>query len=280
MTANLNTGGGCTTDTNNSGNYVCTLNAQFPPGSDTVSLTTYDGLNATGNVLSEGTATVTITAGTANALSLTLDANVGGATIGAPSNAFVDGSVDTGFSVVGAAPQSFTLSLTDPSGAKIVEPGLPVANVTSGDSTFTVSTQSGGFTLHAVDFATSSARISISATPPPGSALSAYSKQFNVTQTPLIAVAFYPEGSAGEVDLYTPGSDTSLVAFGNTIDSGLNSPHDVAFDGSGNLFLEDDQRPLLKYTPSDQADTVPMPSATGVGNLLAAATTSTTVAAL
>ena len=56
-----------------SGSYVCTLNFDAPIGSSTLDVTTYDGTNATGNVLSKGVVPITIVEGTTNAVSVTLN---------------------------------------------------------------------------------------------------------------------------------------------------------------------------------------------------------------
>jgi hypothetical protein len=99
---------------------TCTAYVAAPIGSDTFTLSTYDGaLNGsgspTGNLLSQGTLAQTIAAGTANAVNIALDGVVASLGVSVPPNAITVGTPGTatitvtaydadGFAIVGSVP--------------------------------------------------------------------------------------------------------------------------------------------------------------------------------
>lgn len=264
------TSSGCSVDGANPGNFTCTFTQKLPVGSDNATITTYEANNATGNVLSQTTTTFTVMAGVANNLNITLGANPNALTVTGPSaSSFVSGSLGAGYTIVGAGPQSFTVGLTDPSGATIVGPGNPTISVTSANTAAVNPTNvtSSGFSLSNPGYAGSAVQVTVKASPAANSGFSPLSTSFNVSQTPLVAIAFYQSG-AGQVQLFTPGSGTSLVSFNSTpITSGAADSYAVAFGLNGYLAVGNAagsglQESASLYNPTAQASAAPAPLAT------------------
>jgi hypothetical protein len=107
------------------GNYTCTTTFPLPPGTDTLSIAGFDGLNAGGNLLSRQIVTKTVVVG-ANDFTgtpITLDAVPGAISVVALS-----GPTGTypAFSVSGTAPVTFTVSVVDAHGTAFAgQPGVP-----------------------------------------------------------------------------------------------------------------------------------------------------------
>jgi hypothetical protein len=114
----------------------CVLTLALSPGSYSVVVTTYDQLNAGGNLLSSGqNVAVTIVQGLANTVALTLS-GVPARFLVAADGVIVTGNATTGFSVPGITtqPQPFTAIARDADGSYIVGAGAPALtfSVTSG----------------------------------------------------------------------------------------------------------------------------------------------------
>jgi hypothetical protein len=114
----------------------CVLTLALAPGSYSVVATTYDHLNAGGNVLSSAqNVAVTIVQGVANTIGLTLS-GIPARFLIAADGGVVSGNATTGFSVPGITmqPQPFTAIARDADGNYIVGAGAPALTlaVTSG----------------------------------------------------------------------------------------------------------------------------------------------------
>lgn len=133
----------------------CTATASVPAGSDVATVTAYSGTNATGNVLSTQTATVTVTANTTNTVNFVLNGVVNSievTTAPIPSNCAASGNVAivvqaqdaAGNAIIGPGNYSdangdpLTIALTTSGNATIASP-----NVTSPSSTPTLSWSAG-----------------------------------------------------------------------------------------------------------------------------------------
>lgn len=132
LTGNPAIVGQCGTDPSNAGNYKCLAAYQMPIGIDTVTIASWDANGGTGNKLSQQIGNFTVVQGSANAFTVSLDANAATMTIGATSG-FCSGSftVTSGGSVptVGTTAVTFNTSYKDPAGKTIVAPGLPTLAV-------------------------------------------------------------------------------------------------------------------------------------------------------
>ncbi|HEX3462440.1 MAG TPA: hypothetical protein VHS78_00120 [Candidatus Elarobacter sp.] len=125
---------------------ACNLNASVTPGTVTFALSLYDGSNGTGHVLSTGSTTTTIVAGTSNSVKVTFGAVVATVVVALGTSAVTAGTPATipvtvtakdaaGYTVVGSDPYAtpITLSTDDASGATslspatVTAPGAPVS---------------------------------------------------------------------------------------------------------------------------------------------------------
>gem|GEM_PF-815038 len=107
-----------------SGGVQCTVPVSAPPGSDTFSVSTFDGPNATGNELSTASVTQTIVSGQDNPVNVTLDGVVAGIVLALQSTPPPEGSTATigisvmardadGNTIVGPGTYYNPISLTD-----------------------------------------------------------------------------------------------------------------------------------------------------------------------
>jgi hypothetical protein len=116
------------------GNYTCTTTFPIPPGTDTLTITSFDAANAGGQLLSQQIVAETVVAGAANdftASPITLDAAPGSVTV-TPPGAGVTGSVATGFTVTGLSAVVFGVQALDSHGTAFSgQPGTPSLKVVS-----------------------------------------------------------------------------------------------------------------------------------------------------
>lgn len=135
-----------------SGPWTCTITTRFPPGTDTIAVVAYDKSGATGNVLSRQVATITVTEGSANALSLTLDAQAGSAGCGSPAIAITSlpsgtsggecsGTAQGAIALSSASAVTFPVGIADADGASIAAggPGAPVLSAVQSGGVVSVS---------------------------------------------------------------------------------------------------------------------------------------------
>jgi hypothetical protein len=253
----------CIVDPSNAGNYLCTASVQVPPGTDIFTVTTFDAVGATGNVLSMQTPTLVVVAGQANTLTMTLDANAATLALVASGNC-QSGAVGSAYGTVGTIPSSFVATYTDLAGKTIAGPGLPVLailgndaayhttsgsiNATGGTLGFTINQATQTFTLTPSNSATTNAIVSVHATPASTSDGLAFTvaQSFTYSTGPappahnfLAAVEQFGAGS-GAVDFYNvtlggSGGADSLSAF---------SPATLAVTSSSNEGKPDVDNPL------------------------------------
>ncbi|HTW85149.1 MAG TPA: hypothetical protein VMD91_13855 [Candidatus Sulfotelmatobacter sp.] len=119
---------------------VCTLTLSVGAGSYALTLTTYDGANATGNVLSAAQSVpFTVLAGQANAVAVTL----GGVPAGVAflsGSAALTGSAQAGYQLAfGATAANLSVFGVDADGNVILGAGAPAVSVTSGSAQVGVS---------------------------------------------------------------------------------------------------------------------------------------------
>jgi streptogramin lyase len=193
--------------------YGCTIPIRIPPGSDSLTVTTRDAVNS---VLSQQTATFTITAGQNNTPSMTLDANTGSIAV-TPSGAgvLVWGIGCSGSTISGAgnlsnctanfgnsiAAKNFTVNVTDFHGMTIPsnDPGAPALTASSSD-TSKFGTSFLGNTLAITPLLGGTATITLTATPAnssgtsPGDGLSPVMLTFTVTQNHTGTVTEFSTG--------------------------------------------------------------------------------------
>ena len=224
----------------------CTLTLSLDPGSYTASLSTYDGTNGTGNVLSAGqNVPFTVVAGTNNAIPLTLS-GVPASFIVTPQNNVTSGSYAQGFTIAGMQAQTFLVNTLDADGNTIVGAGAPTLAVamTSGSgwtianptatlpNTFAITpatTQNSAATLQiTASFSDSTCSLSNAVC----------TVTFNVkNDLPTLFVAACSTSGCGG------GSDAVLVyappytGTPTTITSSIDGPEQLALDGSQDLYV-------------------------------------------
>jgi len=253
----------------------CTLTIALAPGTYTAVVTTYDGLNAAGNVLSSGqNVNFTVVAGTTNTVALTLS-GIPHAIIVAPQSAGITQVNPTNLRMVGFATQKALIVATDADGNIIVGPGAPTYTVAQASgapfaitnqtiaspNTFALAVQSqngseilAGFTITAAfsDQTCSQTGAVCTAT-------------FNVDEhEPTLFIQ-----QNQELDALTPpyGQNvTALSGYGGADTFGNGS---MAFDSAGNLYVTDDANYQTDvYAPpytSDPFQTYPATSAASGG---------------
>jgi hypothetical protein len=255
----------------NGSDYVCTLTVPLPPGTDTLTMSTYASNNGTGIALSEQIQTFTVVVGGLNSFSVTFDANAATMTVNG-SGSCANGPVGTAFGVVGTTPTTFSVAFTDASAKTIVTPGLPIISVngsttsgtitgTGGNVNFTVNQSAQSFTLTPTTSNTS-ASVTVSAAPANSNNASdglsfAPSKVFTYETGPalpsfFLAAVEQTAANTGKVDLYTVtlgssgAADTfnaynpTSLAVTNSTNEGkpdVDNPVGMVFDGSNNLLI-------------------------------------------
>jgi hypothetical protein len=157
----------CGPDPNHTGNTRCVVSDAVPPGSDSVTISAYDGANGGGALLSSQTLVRNIDIGVINNISYTLDANPSTATLAvtAPSDGNVSGNMNVGFTIVpGSGAEAFAFSLADDSGSVVTGPGAPTYSVTVSPPSLATASIS-GTTLTITPTGTGSGSIAFVATP-------------------------------------------------------------------------------------------------------------------
>jgi hypothetical protein len=261
------TSGSCTETPPTTGPFTCTMHVNLVVGSDSITLSTFDASGATGNLLSQQSATVTVLEGIANGPSdgqsnasefaIVLDANAAVMTVSATA-ACQAGPVGTAIATVATAPVSFTVAYADLATKTVTAPGLPTLAVTSsglsgGTIGITINQAAQTFTL--TPSATGvSGTVTVKATPPNASDNLSFSltKSFTFSSggtEPASFLAVPEQGgtSPGQLNLYTivvgvgSGSPDSLFAASpatlSDVNNDVDNPQAVAFDASGNLLI-------------------------------------------
>jgi len=206
----------------------CTVNGpSVPPGSDTFTLTTFDGASGTGNIISNVTTTLSVVAGVNNTLSATLN--------GVPSS-LVWGSAPSGAGGTSFSDTALSLAVKDADGNTIT--GTYAHPITLTDSDV-----SGATTLSATTLSSSSDAnaLSLSYT---GLDIVPASIEAQATGTTPATLTFSPSvqpviASTTEIDLYATGGTGSTgtltaaqfgwtVPFGKSISASLDGCANIA----------------------------------------------------
>lgn len=118
---------GCSSGTKG---VTCRLTFSVPAGADTFDATLYDKPRASGNALSMiEKFPQTVIAGKTATLSMTLGGIAKSIDILATPSAGLTGDENTGFTITGSAPQTFTIVAKDADGNDIVGPGAPAVTM-------------------------------------------------------------------------------------------------------------------------------------------------------
>ncbi len=245
-TANLTVGSsGCTSTL---ASTTCTLTVPgLAPGTYTATLTTYDGANGTGNVLSTAQSIAfTVTAEESNTVNLTLS-GVPASTAVHPVSSFISAaSGSNSYDLLGQGARTFLVESLDADGNIIVGPGAP---------TYTVGTVSGTLSGVTVAAPTTSAPNRFSVTPPTayGSGTAAFTvtptfagqATDGCTQTGANCAAVTVSVAMDPLIYVGNGGNNSVTAYdGNGVQQtlsgtpfpNLNNPKGIAYDPS-NGFL-------------------------------------------
>jgi hypothetical protein len=246
------TPGQCGTDPNNAGNIECTEAVSLPLGNDTLSLQTYDGPNATGNIISSTAASIDVLQGQANTISVTFSADL--SSIAATSTSVgVGGTSLIGFTITVLSTVNFAVSVNDGHGSPITGsgvPGTPTITVASGTpscASVSAPTQTPyAFTLTPAA-AGCTTQITVTAT----DALGTISTMFNVTTASTLVAAGEAGVASGQVDLFTLTGST-FGAYGRIPASvlGTFTPAALGFDGTNELYMFDNNSNVILEFPA------------------------------
>ena len=203
---------------------TCTAPATAVAGNDVYSVTTYDG---SANLLSEGTATLTVVAGQSNTGSLTLNGVMASITLAFVSDQHVSGSQSAGFSIIGNQPHTFTVVPLDADGNTIVGPGAPTLAVTSGSSDVVVASTetSGTYTAQVQSY--SATPVQLVVTPSTGTTV-----DVNLTTVQEMWVA-----NAGGNNVTAYDASTGAQVGDDTITAGVDAPFMIATGPNGDLWI-------------------------------------------
>jgi len=127
---------------------VSTVAVNAPVGADSITITTWDQANGTGNILGQITVTQTVVAGQLNTVNATVDGVMEKVGLSAAPSAFLHLGTDaTGHqtaTLVGTVAQTFTIVPEDVDGNVIVPPGdAPSLTMNSNDASIAVTAVSG-----------------------------------------------------------------------------------------------------------------------------------------
>jgi len=221
---------------------TCTVTVSAVVGSDVFSVVTYDAAQmspfttATGNVLSQATMSVAVVAGP-NTVMVVLNGVAKTISATFASDPHISGSMASGYSIIGNAPYTMTLTAQDASGETIVGDGAPTFTVTSGSSAVAVSGSGNAMTVRVQSYSATRAQLTV--TPSLGSAAS-------VAITTVQELWVANEGSS-TVTGYVPGTNTAIAA--DTISANLSAPSALAFDPNGNLWVANGNNTVTAYVP-------------------------------
>lgn len=250
VTANLTpTSSGCTSTL---ATTTCTLALSLAPGTYTATVSTFDGTNGTGSVLSAGQAVnFAVVAGQANMISLTLN-GIPHALVVAAQGAAARTTDPTDVVLSGIFPVPLLALALDADGDVIVGPGSPTFTVShTGGTNYTIAnpttTTPNTFELTPASSATAGT-FTLTAAYSDGTCSQSgavCTVSFNVTThlQPLMVE------NDTNVKVYAPPyTSTPVTLSGYAGTAGLAGIG--AFDASGNLFVSDNSaQDLLEYTP-------------------------------
>lgn len=243
-TVNLTpTSNGCTSTL---ASTLCQLSIALAPGSYTATITTYDGLNGTGNALSTAQSIAfTVVAGSSNAIAITLS-GIPAQIVVLPDSATSSNAGNGFINLLGFGASKLMVEALDADGNVILGPGAPSFTVKRGTGFGTTITGPTGygntFTVKPTGTAYSSGRSTLIVTATYGSSVTNACTQTGAVCTgyaslhmqQLLAVL-----GGGSVAIF--GAASGATGGGNTTPlqtiSGLSSPTAIAFDLFGNLYV-------------------------------------------
>ncbi|MBV8489682.1 MAG: hypothetical protein JO199_04055, partial [Candidatus Eremiobacteraeota bacterium] len=221
---------------------LCSFSPSLAPGQYTATIATFDAVNPqNGKELSEATgAAFTITAGTTNAVNLTLS-GVPASLAVAPESTASTLDATGKFDLIGTGAHPFLVEALDSDGNTIVGPGAPAFSVTQtgGSMAATIVAPTAKapnqFSIAPpAAFTSNTAAVKVQAqysAPEPDACTvngAACSATFDFAMEALVATA-----GNGAANIFTAGNSASLVGISNSV----NYPSAIAFDRSGDLFV-------------------------------------------
>jgi hypothetical protein len=244
------------------GGLTCTASAPAIPGSDTFTVATYDAMQTSGApvagaILSQATLNVNVIAGIANTPStpLVLNGVASSYTVAFTSDPHISGTQGSGFSIVGNAAHTLTVTTQDASGATIIGPGLP---------TYTVQSTSGALSIVSSGVNRYTAQVkSFSKTPVTLTITPSLGAVGTVAVTTVQELWVASQGT-DVVSGYRPGDATPIP--GDAIS--VLAAHAIAFDANGNLWCTEEYTGVEAFAPGTTtpiaADTISGVSAFGL----------------
>lgn len=250
-TANLTpTSTGCTSTL---ASTVCTLTFALAPGSYTLTLTTYDGTNGTGNVLSAAQSVAfTVVAGQANAVAITL----GGVPVSVAflsASAALTGSAQVGYQLdYGATNANLSVFGVDADGNLIFGAGAPTVSVTSSNAQVSVTGPSTASpNLVQLDSNAQTATVTLTATVTPTAASGASPVTATVAiNVPTARTLYLVQLVGSSVYTYDQEGDQQTLQFY----CGCSTEQDMAYDPADQLLYVTNEAPSVNaYSASSGA---------------------------
>ncbi|HUA09972.1 MAG TPA: hypothetical protein VMA98_11970 [Candidatus Acidoferrales bacterium] len=210
--------------TSGASGLTCIAPATAVAGDDIYSVATYDASN---DLLSEGTATLTVVAGQANTGNLTLNGVMASVTLAFATDSHVSGSQSAGYAIVGNQPHTFTVVPLDAGGNTIVGAGTPTLTVTASSSAVAIASTATAGTYTAQVQSYSATPVQIVVTPSTGSAV----------DVPVTTVQEMWVANAGgnNITAYNTSSGAEITA--DTITVGADSPFMIQTGPNGDLWI-------------------------------------------
>jgi WD40 repeat protein len=250
---------------------VCTLSISLDPGTYTAAVTTYDGANETGSVLSAGQdVDFTVTQGQSNAILLTLNGVPTAIQVNTQSSS-VTGTMGTGFTLTGLTMGGMLQAVAlDADGDVIVGAGAP---------TFTLAQSSG--TSFTIVQPTTTAPNSFTLTAPSSGAAGVFTitaayPDSTCSTSGAVCTATFSATGHGQYVVASVGSSYEVWAPPYTgapvtlsgVTGSLQLIDSAAFDAAGNLYVIDSQYnggagQILEYAPPYTGS----PTSIGAGTL-------------
>jgi hypothetical protein len=220
---------------------ACSFSEQIAPGSYTATVTSYDGPNGTGKVLSaaQGVA-FTVVAAASNQVNLTLSGVPQSLQI-VPATSFSALNLQGVYDLYGTAAHRFFVDAFDADGNAIVGPGSPSFSVavTHGSLVVTVgepiASAPNAFTITPpVAYVAGTQQLTVTATYAPGLSNGCAQPGANCTATLTVDMQELVAAAGNNALTIYPMGQTRALA---TITYAVNFPNGIAFDAAGDLFI-------------------------------------------
>jgi hypothetical protein len=226
------------------------------PGNHSLSIAEYD---ATNNLLGRATQPITIVGGVSNQIAFTLDGNLAQIAIVPTSDPFLEGSLASGFTLVGDRAQTFSAIPEDADGNRIITPGTIPPIATSSANSAIVDTDLGNdtFTLYA-PAPTAFQTITASGTSLTGTAVTT---SFQADALAAIYVANFTPQTIGVYD-----ETGTAIPIAGTSFAGLQNPGGIAYvpatvpGNAGSLYItqtaDSSTVPVVKFDTAGNPQTL------------------------